>query len=474
MKTIHQDAALIPWLAQDLNQQLKGFFLQDAFSANEQAATLVFVKGKEQLSMVLNIQAKTGLLFFYEHEIERQSGVQPLFKELIGLPIIAVNPHANNRSFEMCFEKEYLLLFKLYGALSNILLWRQEKVLQLFRPSIINDRATTLIDLIGKEPKIAITPLTSLFICLKDEAAAQQICLTTEAEYQVYWQGNHLLEALTVFAKYYLNHYLFYETQRQLLSGLNQKIKRKSAELVANENRLFQLQTEVPPEELGHLLMANLHVIKKGETSILVHDFYRNQPLEIKLKKDLSAAANAEHYYKKSRNRKYELVQVEKKIIQAKSEIELLQQKLNAVNAATRLRDLNALNPISIQGKNKSVLAPEKFRRFEKEGFVIYVGKGSENNDELTQKMAKKDDLWLHARGVAGSHVVIKQSPGKPFPKAVIEYAAQLAAYYSKAKGSDLVPVIYTPKKFVRKPKGSNPGQVVVDREEVILVSPAT
>jgi predicted ribosome quality control (RQC) complex YloA/Tae2 family protein len=283
-----------------------------------------------------------------------------------------------------------------------------------------------------------------------------------------------LLEALTVFAKYYLNHYLFFETQRQLLSGLNQRIKRKTAELVANENRLFQLQTEVPPEELGHLLMANLHLIKKGETSILVHDFYRNQPLEIKLKKDLSAAKNAEHYYKKSRNRKYELVQVEKKIIQAKSELQLLQQKLISVTAATRLRELNALNPTAIQGKSNSASAPEKFRRFEKEGFVIYVGKGSENNDELTQKMAKKDDLWLHARGVAGSHVVIKQSPGKPFPKVVIEYAAQLAAYYSKAKGSDLVPVIYTPKKFVRKPKGSNPGQVVVDREEVILVKPTT
>ena len=87
-------------------------------------------------------------------------------------------------------------------------------------------------------------------------------------------------------------------------------------------------------------------------------------------------------------------------------------------------------------------------------------------------KYAFKDDLWLHARDVAGSHVVLKAQPGKNFPSMVIEKTAQLAAWFSKGKNLPLCPVIHTPKKYVRKPKGFAPGMMKVEREEVILVEP--
>jgi predicted ribosome quality control (RQC) complex YloA/Tae2 family protein len=80
--------------------------------------------------------------------------------------------------------------------------------------------------------------------------------------------------------------------------------------------------------------------------------------------------------------------------------------------------------------------------------------------------------MWLHAKDVAGSHVVIKHIAGKAFTKEILEFAGALAAYYSKLKGSNLVPVTYTFKKFVRKPKGFEPGQVLVEKEEVMLVKP--
>jgi predicted ribosome quality control (RQC) complex YloA/Tae2 family protein len=91
----------------------------------------------------------------------------------------------------------------------------------------------------------------------------------------------------------------------------------------------------------------------------------------------------------------------------------------------------------------------------------------------LTQKYSFKDDLWLHAKDVAGSHVLIKYQSGKNFPKEVIERAAQLAAWNSKRKNENLCPVAFTFKKFVRKRKGDPAGTVVVEREEVILVEPA-
>jgi predicted ribosome quality control (RQC) complex YloA/Tae2 family protein len=112
------------------------------------------------------------------------------------------------------------------------------------------------------------------------------------------------------------------------------------------------------------------------------------------------------------------------------------------------------------------------FRQFECDGFLIWVGKSAANNDELTLRHSHKNDLWLHAKDVTGSHVLVKWKAGKEFPKKVIERAAQLAAYYSKLKGSGWVPVSYTLKKFVRKPKGSEPGQVLVDKEEVVMVEP--
>ena len=103
----------------------------------------------------------------------------------------------------------------------------------------------------------------------------------------------------------------------------------------------------------------------------------------------------------------------------------------------------------------------------------MFIGKNSKNNDLLTQKHAFKEDLWLHAKDVSGSHVIIKYQSGKKFPKPVIEKAAQLAAYYSQRKTDSYCPVMYTPKKFVRKPKGAAPGAVIVEKEEVILVEPS-
>ena len=104
--------------------------------------------------------------------------------------------------------------------------------------------------------------------------------------------------------------------------------------------------------------------------------------------------------------------------------------------------------------------------------FDIWIGKNAKNNDLLTQKYAHKDDLWLHAKDVTGSHVIIKQQPGKNFPEPVIEKAAQLAAYFSKMRTDSLCAVIYTPKKYVRKPKGLPEGAVIVDKEKVLLVEP--
>ena len=123
--------------------------------------------------------------------------------------------------------------------------------------------------------------------------------------------------------------------------------------------------------------------------------------------------------------------------------------------------------------QKKKEIAPV-FREFKIIGnWRVFVGQNDAKNDQLTFKFAKGDDWWFHARGAAGSHVVLKRDGRSDNPgKQAIESAASIAAFFSKAKASGLVPVIYTQRKYVRKPKGAKPGQVIVEREEVVIVPP--
>jgi predicted ribosome quality control (RQC) complex YloA/Tae2 family protein len=140
---------------------------------------------------------------------------------------------------------------------------------------------------------------------------------------------------------------------------------------------------------------------------------------------------------------------------------------------ATDLKSLRAIRLTVKPDHDKDEIPSVPYHEFEFRGYRILVGKNAQGNDELTSRYSYKEDLWLHAKDVSGSHVLIKHQSGKKIPKDVIEYAASLAAYNSKRKTESLCPVIVTPRKFVRKRKGDPPGAVIVEREDVIMVEPA-
>ena len=128
---------------------------------------------------------------------------------------------------------------------------------------------------------------------------------------------------------------------------------------------------------------------------------------------------------------------------------------------------------LGINFQDNKMEKEDKFRKFElDDGFVAYAGKNAANNDELTMKFAKPNDMWFHARGSSGSHVVVPLNKDQKLPKKILEQAAGVAAYYSGAKNAKYTPVAYCLKKFVRKPKGSHPGSVTIARETVILAEP--
>ena len=123
-----------------------------------------------------------------------------------------------------------------------------------------------------------------------------------------------------------------------------------------------------------------------------------------------------------------------------------------------------------INSKDKKTV--NEFYAVEYKGYLLWIGKNARSNDKIVQK-SHKEDIWLHARGVSGSHVIIRMNNSKKMPNIrIIEEIAQFAAYQSKAKGARLAPVIYTKRKYIRKPKGSAHGAVEVQKEKVVIIEP--
>ncbi|MBK8291151.1 MAG: DUF814 domain-containing protein [Flammeovirgaceae bacterium] len=174
-----------------------------------------------------------------------------------------------------------------------------------------------------------------------------------------------------------------------------------------------------------------MHQIKIGTEKIVLESFYDGKPVEIKLKQELNPQKNAELFYRKAKNQQIEINKLRETIRGKLAEIENLEKDLAAIEIATNFKELKK---DSVPKINKQQLKTLPYHEFEFKGFKIWVGKNADHNDELTLKNSYKEDLWLHAKDVAGSHVLIKYQSGKKFPKDVIERAAQLAAYNSKRK----------------------------------------
>lgn len=285
--------------------------------------------------------------------------------------------------------------------------------------------------------------------------------------------------------------YYQFQTYQRAYKSLNQKLQKplKKFRKVYDSyaKNIHSLEHDRNPEEIGHILMANLHLIKAGQKKISLPDFYGEGEVSIKLDPKLSPQDNAQAYYKKHKQRKSklrhlktQLEEVGDKLLNAEADWEELQafpapEDLVLSEHGFNGEELKRIRSFfKEQQKEEHQRAQNRYpyRTFQKEGYEIFVGKNARNNDELSFKFASKDDLWLHAKDVAGSHVVIRQKAGKPWPNSVLEYAAQLAAFYSKRKNDSLVPVQYTPRKYIRKRKGDPPGKVAVDRESVIMVEP--
>jgi len=265
----------------------------------------------------------------------------------------------------------------------------------------------------------------------------------------------------------------YYKRLEQQIVKLSRSVQLKIESLETSQRKLERRRSD---EELGHLLMANLHAIQSNADQIEVHDFYRDENLIIELDARLNPQENAAAYYRKHRNRQgkshHQNIQLEElKTLQL--EIQIMEADWAEVKTRKDLKEFERQYKPFLQQESVQQAAILPFREYILNGHRIWVGRNSKSNDELTFRYARKFDLWLHAKDVPGSHVLIRRMDTRQPPLAVIEYAAALAAWFSKNKHNTVVPVSMTERRYVRKGKRMLVGQVGLLREEVILIEPA-
>ena len=266
---------------------------------------------------------------------------------------------------------------------------------------------------------------------------------------------------------------------RKTVSNLCQRITRK---LAIQEKELAATLDRERLRQLGDIVTANIHKIVKGQTTLEAEDFYDEdmKVIQIPISPILSPQQNAAKFYKDYTRMKNAQKELTHQMELGSQELEYLKSVLEELNRAQTdaeleeiRQELHAGGYVRMDGAKKrmkqSKLQPMRFESTD--GYPIYVGRNNRQNDELTFRLARKDDIWLHAQKVHGSHVIISCGGTKP-PDDTITQAAQLAAYYSEHSGGQNLPVDVTPVKQVKKLPGAKPGMVIYHTYNTVIVNP--
>ena len=517
---MHNNYFFLRVLVRELRQKLMYARLKQCFSQEKDELVLGFERQTgDDFWIKCAFGSQFSTLQFPEsfHRAGRNS--VDLFSDLLLAEVQDVVMFDNERAFGIHLLGDFVLVFKLFGNRSNLILFRDGDYQEQFQNRLKKDEEIILRGLDRKIDQCYESFLAhdaeafALFPTLGKEAWAhvkargyeeqtakarwdllQEVLTEFEdpsffivseskgvflhllpVSGELLWEGKDPIEALN---RLYAYHYSIGEFNRekfQVLAAIQKAILKTQNYLADVRNQRVMLDAKVPFEEIGHILMANLHAIPAGQKEVELYDFYRDKPIRISLNSSLSPAQNAENYYRKSKNFSKELAHWQSNLDCKEQALEdLFTQESQVQMAETRKQLKPFLKLLSQQSPTAAAPAEIPFKEFAVDGWVIWVGKSAKNNDLLTLKYAKKFDLWLHARDVAGSHVIIRNPNQQKVPDYVIEKAAGLAAYFSKRQHDTLCPVIVTPKKYVRKTRDLLAGQVIVDREEsVVLVAPA-
>lgn len=266
----------------------------------------------------------------------------------------------------------------------------------------------------------------------------------------------------------------------QLLHVIRKNLQRNKKKLKKLSNELKATENADEYRIKGEVLTTYLYQIKRGMTKITLPNFYdNNKEITISLSNQLSPSQNAQKYFKKYQKLKNAVTFVNEQIELTQKEVAYLEEIQTQIELATpadlddiktELQQEGYIKKKQQKSKRSSrvkINKPESF--VASDGTEILVGKNNLQNEKLTLHTAKKTDIWLHAKNIPGSHVIIKSN--NPSDETLFE-AAMLAAYFSKFRSSANVPIDYVQVKNIRKPNGSKPGFVIYEGQKTLTVTP--
>lgn len=284
--------------------------------------------------------------------------------------------------------------------------------------------------------------------------------------------------------------YFYYERDRavrtkqrandlfKLIVNLTERTQRR---ISAQKQELSECAEKEYFKLCGDLISANIYRIKKGDLSAVAENFYDESNPEITIELDVrkTPSQNAQYYYNEYKKRVTAEEKLAVQIAKGEEELQYLDSVFDAlirsdsendiIQLRLELREQGYIKSAGSKTKPPKALPPMEYKS--SDGYTILVGRNNIQNDQLSLKFAEKSDIWLHTQTITGSHVIIV-TDGETPPDRTIEEAAIIAAYNSKGRDSDLVPVDYCLAKYVKKPSGAKPGKVIFTNYKTAFVKP--
>jgi predicted ribosome quality control (RQC) complex YloA/Tae2 family protein len=499
-----------------LENRLRDAVVSECFTQDKDELIIRFESHDGPFFVRATLSPVFACISFPENFHRARKNSTDLFSQLLGERVKGVYQYSFERSFAILLSTGFSLLFKMHGNRANVLVVRENVVEDIFKKNLVADLQlipTTLeraVDwtfenfLQHKEniKKLFFTFGKIVWEYLDDlgffrESGEIQWKLLqdlqryldrptyfiTAIENKLHFSlvrygriinaHNEPVVALNDFYQQYVQNEVFDRERSTLLSAVNKDVLSLQSSIDKAQQRLNDVSNQNNYKIWADLIMANMHRIAPGQDRVTLADFYHeNNEIEIKLRKELTPQKNAAVYYTKSKKQQIEIAKLVEMAAEKQTQIVKARALLTSIEQATELKTLRVIASGMKPDRTDATLETVPYHEFDHLGYRILVGKNALANDTLLKRFSHKDDLWLHAKDVAGSHVLIKYQAGKNFPKDVIVRAAQLAGYNSKRKTESLCAIMVTPRKYVRKRKGDPAGAVVVEREEVILVEP--
>lgn len=286
-----------------------------------------------------------------------------------------------------------------------------------------------------------------------------------------------------------LNQQEFTQLRNQLMQKLSNILDKLRLKAQTFRSRLQQSEGAEIYRQHADLLMANLQAWQPGMKEIVLLDFDTSKPIAISLEPEKNAVQNAQKLYKQAGKLKRARGAVEPLLNDVQAEIDYLEQVEQGILQIDKYQstaDLEALYEIREELIGQKLLEGTQYIRpsnadsmpnFHKfrtpSGFEVLIGRNNQQNDRLTFRLANDYDLWFHAQEIPGAHVLLRLEPGAVAEDRDLQFTADLAAYYSRSRQSDRVPVVYTQPKHVYKPKGAKPGIAIYKQERILWGKPS-